>query len=156
MASEADFSQFEQAFHQTNTASTLPDGYREDALAALHDLQQHPIRARSFLGEASLRLIENTYFNPYLCRQLSVTSNRALTLNNVTEGFLINGEDLDGPLHAMGIFTGLSFVQIPQYDFEPILGVEIGEYQIISGDRPDHLSRRLLVPLTDIGPHHFG
>ena len=160
MASESDysgfdFSQYDKEVFGQAVAPTLKDGFKEDARIVLDDLSNRSTHLRSRLAESGLRVLEATYFREYLCRQLSVTTDRALTLASMSEDILIQGEDLEGPLHATGMFTGLTFIQIAQFNFEPVIGMEMGEYQIVNGDRPEVAARRLLVPIPDVGAHKF-
>lgn len=150
----SDFSQFEHQF-AVRTRQTLDDGYSEINEALLESIIQLPQRSRSDAGESGIKMLEKQFFEGLLCKELAITANRALTIQKAIDDILLEGEDLEGPLFATGIFTGLSFLQIVQYNYEPIIGMELGEYQIVSGDRPNNASRRLVVPLRDVGPHQF-
>lgn len=152
--SEIDFTQFENEFLRA-PKRTIDDGFSEITQVLLEDIVHLPKRDRATVGESGVKMLEKQFFEELLCRQLAITANRALTVRKVIDDLMLEGEDLEGPLSATGIFTGLTFLQIVQYNYEPIIGLEIGEYQIISGDRPESITRRLLVPLQDVGPHQF-
>lgn len=153
--SNYDFEQFEKQFI-AEPKRTIDAGYAELARVLLDDIVRLPKRSRADAGESVVRMLERQYFDELMCRQLAVIAQRAVTIAQVAaDDYLIKGEYLDGPLFAMGTFTGLTFVQVPQENYEPLLGLELGEYQIVSGEQPTNITRRLLVPILDVATHEF-
>jgi hypothetical protein len=151
-----DFDVFEKEF--TPNRQVLDKGYRDMAKFILEDIARMPIHLRSQRGAAGAEMLEQEFFKELIFRDLALTADRAITLGIIRENILINGEDLEGPLFTIGTFNGLKFVHAMHPDnsmYEPVFGLEIGDYQIVTGERPESSTQGLLVPILDLKEHQF-
>ena len=153
-----DFNKLEKELFDNALGQTTTDDFTEITSTILNDLQSQPGHIRSDRVDAITQMIEKQYFDAFIAHELTLVAKRALAVRATLENVMIDGEELDGPLSATGLFTGVTYVEriISNSDpNEPILALEIGEYQILSGDRPEGGARRLLVPMLDLGNYQF-